>query len=62
MTHIIYQAVDEEAMAREGLDPTPQPWENGLRTDGGAGTLGGGISTRIATVSGSALYELMLLR
>jgi hypothetical protein len=62
MTNIIYQAVDEEAMLREGLEPTPQPWEDGLRTDGGAGTFEWWYFDAHCHVSGSALYELMLLR
>ena len=39
MANITYQAVDEEDRVRAGLEPTPQPWEDGQRTDGGPGSV-----------------------
>jgi hypothetical protein len=41
MTNLIYHAVDETDRVREGLEPLPQPWEDGQRTGGGPGTFEG---------------------
>jgi predicted secreted hydrolase len=38
MSSPILQAVDDADLAREGLSRTPQPWEDGLRTDTGPGS------------------------